>query len=221
MDEEDWLADRWDVSPLLVEFGTSPRKERLFCVACCRRVFDYLPGDRSRWAVTVAEEYADGGASIQQLTAAHEGVEPYESEHYGGDHNPARHASGETFSADMCALAAALLLADRMMAQAPPTAPCEWEDIDNAESLEQVRLYREVIGNPFRPIAFDPAWRTTTVVALAAGIYEERAFDRLPILSDALQDAGCDAEAILDHFRDPAAAHVRGCWALDLVLGKE
>ncbi|VTU00337.1 Uncharacterized protein (Fragment) OS=uncultured bacterium PE=4 SV=1 [Gemmataceae bacterium] len=71
------------------------------------------------------------------------------------------------------------------------------------------------------PVPFEPVWRTSTVMALAAGIYEERAFERLPILADALQDAGCDADAILDHFREPTAAHVRGCWALDLVLGKE
>jgi hypothetical protein len=56
---------------------------------------------------------------------------------------------------------------------------------------------------------------------LANGIYAERAFDRMPILADALQDAGCDSEALLSHLRDADATHVRGCWALDLVLGKE
>jgi hypothetical protein len=65
-----------------------------------------------------------------------------------------------------------------------------------------------------------PAWRTSDVMALAAGIYEERAFERMPILADALQDAGCDSDDILNHLRDPNATHVRGCWALDLVLGK-
>ena len=66
----------------------------------------------------------------------------------------------------------------------------------------------------------DPAWLTSTVVALARSIYDERAFDRLPILADALQDAGCDSDDVLAHLRDPQE-HVRGCWALDLVLGKE
>jgi hypothetical protein len=70
-------------------------------------------------------------------------------------------------------------------------------------------------------VSLDPAWRTSDVMLLAKGIYEERAFDRLPTLADALQDAGCDSDDILGHLRDPAAAHVRGCWALDLVLGKE
>jgi len=64
-------------------------------------------------------------------------------------------------------------------------------------------------------------WRTSTVMQLARGIYDERTFDQLPILADALQDAGCDNDDILNHFRDPNATHVRGCWDLDLVLGKE
>jgi hypothetical protein len=66
---------------------------------------------------------------------------------------------------------------------------------------------------------FDPAWRTTDVLLLARGIYEERAFDRMPILADALQDAGCTNNDLLAHLRDLQATHVRGCWALDLVLG--
>jgi hypothetical protein len=64
-------------------------------------------------------------------------------------------------------------------------------------------------------------WLTTTTVAIARCAYDERAFDRLPILADALQDAGCNAIDLLDHLRDPNATHVRGCWALDLVLGRE
>jgi hypothetical protein len=81
-------------------------------------------------------------------------------------------------------------------------------------------IIRDIFGNPFRPVAFDPSWRTVAVVALATSIYEERAFDRMPILADALEDAGCDNADIIGHLRDPNATHVRGCWALDLVLGK-
>ena len=69
-------------------------------------------------------------------------------------------------------------------------------------------------------VKFDPAWRTSDVRALARGISADLAFDRMPILADALQDAGCDATELLDHLRDTSATHVRGCWALDLVLGK-
>jgi hypothetical protein len=69
-------------------------------------------------------------------------------------------------------------------------------------------------------IAFDPAWRTSDVLALSRGIEQDLAFDRMPILADALQDAGCDCDDLLNHLRDTNATHVRGCWALDLVLGK-
>ena len=79
---------------------------------------------------------------------------------------------------------------------------------------------RDVFGNPFRPIAADPAWLTFDVLALARGIYAERAFDRLPILADALQDAGCASEDVLNHCRDTNISHVRGCWVVDVVLGK-
>ena len=87
--------------------------------------------------------------------------------------------------------------------------------------LSQILLLRDIFGNPFRTIAFNAAWRTSDVMLLANGIYAERAFDRMPILADALQDAGCDSDDILNHLRDAKATHVRGCWVLDLVLGKE
>jgi hypothetical protein len=81
-------------------------------------------------------------------------------------------------------------------------------------------LFREIFGNPFRPLACDPAWLTSTVVALAEGIYADRAFDRMPILADALQDAGCDNEDTLTHCRDTQRTHVRGCWVIDLLTGR-
>jgi hypothetical protein len=89
------------------------------------------------------------------------------------------------------------------------------------------RLLHEVVGNPFRPVPFDPAWRTPDVVALAAGIDADAAFDRLPVLADALLDADCDSEPILRHCRGldrppgEPAFHARGCWVIDLLLGRE
>ncbi len=79
---------------------------------------------------------------------------------------------------------------------------------------------RDIFGNPFRPVACDPEWLTSDVLALARGIYDDRAFDRMPILADALQDAGCDNDEVLNHCRDPNQIHVRGCWVVDLLLGK-
>jgi hypothetical protein len=81
------------------------------------------------------------------------------------------------------------------------------------------RLMREVFGNPFRPVRFDPGWRAPAVAALAARIYAERDFAALPVLADLLEEAGCTAAQVLAHLRT-GTGHVRGCWALDLVLGK-
>jgi len=78
-------------------------------------------------------------------------------------------------------------------------------------------LIREIFGNPFRPVAVDPGWLTPKVVTLAHTIYDKRAFDRLPVLADALEDAGCHETDIFDHCRRPGV-HVRGCWVVDLVL---
>jgi hypothetical protein len=90
----------------------------------------------------------------------------------------------------------------------------------NREREVQSSLLRDIFGNPFRPVAFDSRWLTEDVVGVARGIYEDRAFDRLPLLADALMDAGCDCDNILIHCRSEGP-HVRGCWVLDVVLGKE
>ncbi len=89
------------------------------------------------------------------------------------------------------------------------------------EKPPQVLLLRDIFGNLFRPVVADPAWLTDTAMSLARQMYESRDFSAMPILADALQDAGCDNTDILDHCRDANAAHVRGCWVVDLVLGKE
>jgi hypothetical protein len=88
------------------------------------------------------------------------------------------------------------------------------------EEVRQAELLRDIFGNPFRPVAFDPRWRSADAVGLARGLYEERAFDRLPLLVDALMDAGCADEQVIGHCRGEGP-HVRGCWVVDLVLGKD
>ena len=104
---------------------------------------------------------------------------------------------------------------------------CDRIDRQEAVSTQQptwgacpaIDVIRDIFGNPFRPVTADPAWLTSDVVALATSIYAEKAFDRLPILADALQDAGCDNADVLDHCRSDGP-HVRGCWVVDLLLGK-
>jgi hypothetical protein len=79
-------------------------------------------------------------------------------------------------------------------------------------------LLRDVLDNVFAPVAFDPGWRTEAVVGLARGMYETRDFAPMPVLADALEDAGCANPDVLAHCR--GGPHVRGCWVVDLVLGK-
>jgi hypothetical protein len=85
---------------------------------------------------------------------------------------------------------------------------------------DQADLIREIFGNPFRPVALDPTWLTPTVRQLAEAIYQERVFERLPILADALEEAGCGQGDILGHLRG-GGEHCRGCWVIDLLTGRE
>jgi hypothetical protein len=93
------------------------------------------------------------------------------------------------------------------------------EYAEQQEYEHQYTIGRDIFGNPFRPVAFEPDWRTGTVVSLARGMYDSRDFSPMPILADALQDAGCEHADILAHCRGDGP-HVRGCWVVDLVLGK-
>jgi hypothetical protein len=97
---------------------------------------------------------------------------------------------------------------------------------EKRERKQLARVLREIVGNAFTPPRFESAWRTGNVVALAGGIYGERAFDRMPILADALLDADCDEEAILRHCRGTELGvkeqpqHIRGCWVIELILNR-
>jgi len=179
----------------LVSGTASGRKLRLFGVACSRRAWGRLD-DLGRAAVELAEEYADGRAGSDALRAA-------------------RHACrGCGVGAAWYAAASRPAVAARNAAVSALAGVAP-----KAERAAQIQLLRDILGNPFRPVTVDPAWRTPAVVALAEDIYQHRDFERLPILADALRDAECDNSDVLDHCRGPGP-HVRGCWVVDLVLGK-
>ncbi len=89
----------------------------------------------------------------------------------------------------------------------------------HAARIGMTSLLRDIFGNPFHPITLDPSWLTSTVVSLARQIYDSRDFTAMPILADALQDAGCDNPQIVEHCQGPGS-HVRGCWVCDLCLNK-
>jgi hypothetical protein len=112
----------------------------------------------------------------------------------------------------------AQLWADESMRELPQVAARRVAEAREQVTAGMARMLKDIVGNPFRPVALHDRWRTSDVVGLARGIYDDRAFDRLPILADALIDAGCDETAILDHCREPGP-HYRGCWVVDLVLG--
>jgi hypothetical protein len=194
----------------------SQRKLRLFACACVRRVWHLLDDDRSRRAVEAAELYADDQVTLRKLAGAC---------------RAARQVDGAAGSA--AAAAAALNLHQLVSRDQGPqlthvvAAAAEASQAGGSSSGKlrrqqkaQAELLRDIFGNPFRPVTFSPDWRTDTAVALARTMYESRDFSAMPILADALQDAGCDNADVLDHCRGPGP-HVRGCWVVDLVLGWE
>jgi hypothetical protein len=89
----------------------------------------------------------------------------------------------------------------------------------HAERVTQAKKIRDIFGNPFRLVSFSPSWQTSTAIALANSMYESRDFTAMPVLADALEEAVCDSADVLAHCRGPGP-HVRGCWVVDLVLGK-
>ncbi len=95
----------------------------------------------------------------------------------------------------------------------------DWNSVRDTQLKSQAHLLCDIFGNPFRPVTLDPAWQTTNVLALAEAVYNDRAFERMPILGDALEDAGCTSAEMLDHCRS-GGEHARGCWVVDLLLGK-
>jgi len=214
MTEQRWLRAR-DYHELLewVRPRTSARKKRLLTVAACR----LAPLDEHAWlaAMDVVERYAEGRASREEMLRARRQLRWVDR----GPQPPPNLGAAMTatyLSNSECCNAVSFINPETITVGG---RRWDWRRYQS----EIAELIREVIGNPFRPSAIDPAWLAFgggQVVRLAEGIYEERAFDRMPVLGDALEDAGCSDGAILGHCREKRR-HVRGCWALDLVLGKE
>jgi hypothetical protein len=202
-----------------LEGRASDRKLRLFIVGCCRGFWGGLRDERSRTAVEIAERFADDKATPEELLAAHSAA-------YAAVDDCSTFSALSEDQAIAAYLAAAANVDEPAAEEAEPeyvalhAVGYAW-DGDLAESeRQQTALLRDIFGNPFRPVAVDPSWLTPTVVQLARGVYEDRAFDRLPILADAIHDAGCEDADILGHCRGPGP-HARGCWVVDLLLGKE
>jgi hypothetical protein len=242
MTEAEWLAATDPEQLVRSLLGrASERKLRLFTLACCDRVQPLITDPRSTAALAFAWEYVEttpnrkGGRPkiAQAAKAAH--IEAYNRfvgmtdliEKYRQlARSTAADAARLTLDADpmwaaeyVAAFAAIAIGWEWVIANKPELLPTYSAEHRIPEHAAQLPLLRCIFGNPFRPVVFVPSWRTETAVALAAGIYEERAFDRLPILADALEEAGCDHADVLNHLRGPGP-HARGCWVVDGVLGK-
>ena len=233
MTEEDWISLA-DPQPMLAYLrgSASDRKLRLFAVACCRSLGEELPGPHFHDAISLAEQFADGEASGDRLfnpwdLVSHPEKLPSQCQRSIAQaiHWTARMAQpayeswtrDEPFDLPLWAERVSRSLIDA--AQGDDRVRTSYA-LRAAERCAQADLIRDIFGNPLQPETIDPRWLTTNVVDLSRLIYSERLFDRMPILSDALMDAGCDAEAILQHCRS-GLPHTRGCWVVDLLTGKK
>jgi hypothetical protein len=220
--EAEWLACT-DPEKMLeyLRGKSSDRKVRLFGVACCRCVWHLLTDNRSRKAVEVAERYADGAVSPAQMDRVNRAASPVE--HDIPTHNPfAAHAAN--LSSWPNGQVDSIRIAD--MAVVAVKRHLSITRRKAVGRLQQGRSIRCIFGNPFRPVSISPAWRTPVVQGLAQAAYEQRELpagtldtSRLAVLADALEEAGCTDADLLNHLRGPGP-HVRGCWAVDLILGK-
>ena len=246
MTEADWMACT-NPQPML-EFlrrKASDRKVRLFAVACCRRVWSSLPNEEFRDAVRKAELFADGRADRGEMLQARERACAIFVTLHGKDNGPGAALTASGFPSPpksllqrvadalddpswedefdkgdrlapalVTARSAARAAADIQDQRCVPDAPATI-----AEHRAQTALVRCLFGNPFRPRPVSTAWLTREVKAVADGIYAARAFDRMPLLADALEASGCTNADVVEHCRSDRE-HARGCWVIDLLLGK-
>lgn len=227
MTEAEWLeCDNPEAMLVFLGVRAGDRKCRLFACACCRRVWHLLrEGGRER--VEWVERWVDGlvpwgeVASFEAFPDAPVGVK---SGAWEVAHLASRALVGGVYSTPQRDAG----YSARCAANAICTTESDDDDLDlrddswRKERAVQAGLLREVFGNPFRTFRRDNRWMTFQnrfAFKLALTTYRNGAFADLPILADALEEAGCSEEAILSHLRSPGP-HVRGCWALDLILGR-
>jgi hypothetical protein len=208
MTEEEW-ENSTDPQAMLhfLRLRASDRKLRLFACACCRLVWDRLPGDHCRHAVEQAERYADFQISDEARERAYRAIN--------------KAIEGERGLRGRLAQAAAdtLRVRQRPGITAVRVSTGRWPELGRPQPCTILRD----LFSPFRRHRLLPALRDgpgAAIVQAVADIYEGRLWAQMPVLADALEDAGCTEPAILSHLRGPGV-HARGCWPLDLILEKE
>jgi hypothetical protein len=212
------------------------RRLRLFCCACCRRIWPQLD-DESRAAVEAGERSADGLLGKQELAQVETqtkhrawGAAPYtkRGQALWACHNAVRPGAPPKRAAAVAYLVGCVVAegeADQIRKSANGRRPDPRLPDLRVEDAAQCALLRDIFGNPFRPASLPPVCRTPAAVSLAQAAYEERVLPsgelgpaRLAVLADALEDAGCTSVEILTHLRGPGP-HTRGCWPIDLIRG--
>ena len=211
MTEQEWLtcADPQPMLEFLLDEATN-RKFGLFAVACCRRIWHLLIDERSRLAVDMQEGFAERTVTQEEQDEAFGPAYVAEMD---------LDEAGTTSESIVMAARAAASAACNGHPVGTAKAAAKAVQMERDERPEQCVLIRCIFWYLFRPIALNPTWLTATVRQLAEAIYDERAFDRMPILADALEEAGCTNAGhpdALPHGQE----HVRGCWVVDLLQGK-
>lgn len=201
----------------------SPRKLRLYAIGCCRRIWHLFKDERCRHAVEMAQRFVDGRVNEIDLTAAGQVVASV-ARVWGDAASPIARATQAIGGAAWAATRASAWLSawdaawDARMAARDFVTGTDWEQ----ERCWQAGLLHDLFGCPFRPVKLDPNWLVyadSAVVKLAGVIYDEDRFGDLPILADALEEAGCWSTDVLEHCRG-RQPHYRGCWVVDAVLGQ-
>jgi hypothetical protein len=200
------------------------RQFRLFACACCRQVWDLLPGVASRRAVEVSERFADGLARKSELAQACRAARCFTRalKRAGKGHRAHYLAARLTIwvatDSILDVAGGTATRAEELAAHLGRAAPGGAKAARADESRRQCDLFRDIFDDPFRPTpAVDKAcltWGGGTVPKLAQAIYDGRTFEQVPVLADALEEAGCAEQELLGHLRGPGP-HVRVCWALD------
>lgn len=204
LEDDEWATC---TDPLLmlrqVHESAPQRKMRLLLCAYVRQNFPVLDDERSRLALEVAERHADGRATHEELAFARGTAWTAREEAWDVRHD--RQGMHQALNASWA------------------TMPNVWTAVFNmakhTDSEAQCRLLREFFGpSAYRPLSPTlPSWNNETVRSIAQGVYNERAFDRLPMLGEALQNAGCQDSDILQHCWEPGP-HYPGCWVIDQIL---
>lgn len=220
MNESQWASAKTISYQLDPPFNQNRRKLRLLATACVRRMIRALPPDPAFLAIIeAAEQYADDRDARPAALSARKAV------------RTALKRLKDTDNPELSTQAGSILIDltnDVLEGHTAGIANSIWvmshrNAVEPSNALKEKNLQadylRDIFGNPFRPTVFDPAWQTNNAVALARTMYDARDFSAMPILADALQDAGCENATILQHCRNQSQVHVRGCWVVDSVLG--